>query len=522
MEKPTGGETRPSRVPPEVSVLCLALFWPLDQLAANAHGVPLAHVPRPVTLVTLAALAVAVLLGRLAGSRVAGCYVASAWVVLFWVAGGLAQPTAGSGGPSWGGGLATGIVLGGGLLLARALGRYTSRDPSSPARLGGLLAITGAIFFVPALGRCLVAYAAAAPPPLEFPGEISTRPVEAVGTPDVYMIVLDAYARADVLEELYATDDAPFRNQLQALGFQVATGARANYVATLHSLVSLLNLDHLPATDHLAARAPRDPRPLAAALRAPRLLRLARERGYRLRYRGTGAKTWYPEPFDEYVDPGPTPLEHLLLSTSAIGALRPGLMHDTRRRRIARAIDTTAISADAPPTWTLLHVLAPHPPFVFAADGGPFRDQAPFLFHIDHEHLLDADMGAGYYRDGFRQQTLHIGDRIGALAEQIVTRRERPAVVWIFGDHGPRALPLDAPREDLCRERSAILHALYTPPGLELDVGPSPTLVGTARALARGLLGADLPALEERVWYHVATNEYRLQSCPSSGSPGAS
>ena len=43
--------------------------------------------------------------------------------------------------------------------------------------------------------------------------------------PNIYYIVLDAYTRADILEEVFSFDNAPFLSALEARGFLVADGA---------------------------------------------------------------------------------------------------------------------------------------------------------------------------------------------------------------------------------------------------------------------------------------------------------
>lgn len=61
----------------------------------------------------------------------------------------------------------------------------------------------------------------------------------------VYIVVLDRYARADVLQEYFEYDNTPFLEELEAKGFQIATKSRANYAITSASLASMLNVQYL-------------------------------------------------------------------------------------------------------------------------------------------------------------------------------------------------------------------------------------------------------------------------------------
>ena len=65
--------------------------------------------------------------------------------------------------------------------------------------------------------------------------------------PDIYFIVLDGYARADVLAKYYGFDNGPFLEGLRQRGFQVSDASRSNYNWTFLSLGSSLNLDYIQA-----------------------------------------------------------------------------------------------------------------------------------------------------------------------------------------------------------------------------------------------------------------------------------
>ena len=50
----------------------------------------------------------------------------------------------------------------------------------------------------------------------------------ALDDPDIYFIVLDGYARADVLAKYYGFDNGPFIGGLRQRGFQVSEASRSN------------------------------------------------------------------------------------------------------------------------------------------------------------------------------------------------------------------------------------------------------------------------------------------------------
>ena len=63
--------------------------------------------------------------------------------------------------------------------------------------------------------------------------------------PDIYYIILDAYACSDVMKNHFDFDNEPFLNRLEQKGFFVARQSTANYCQTRLSLCSSLNGDYL-------------------------------------------------------------------------------------------------------------------------------------------------------------------------------------------------------------------------------------------------------------------------------------
>lgn len=73
----------------------------------------------------------------------------------------------------------------------------------------------------------------------------SDAPTSSSAKPEIYYIVLDAYARQDILEEIYDYDNSPFTSALRQRGFFVAEASNSNYAVTEFSLASTLNMAHI-------------------------------------------------------------------------------------------------------------------------------------------------------------------------------------------------------------------------------------------------------------------------------------
>lgn len=63
--------------------------------------------------------------------------------------------------------------------------------------------------------------------------------------PDIYLILLDQYAGASALKDVFAFDNSAFENALTARGFHIVKNSRSNYNLTPFSMASLLSMDYL-------------------------------------------------------------------------------------------------------------------------------------------------------------------------------------------------------------------------------------------------------------------------------------
>jgi hypothetical protein len=78
---------------------------------------------------------------------------------------------------------------------------------------------------------------------------VSENPINAGNTddsqPDIYYIVLDAYARADIIQEVTGYDNTSFIDALKARGFYIPECAFSNYEHTGQTITSVLNYEYL-------------------------------------------------------------------------------------------------------------------------------------------------------------------------------------------------------------------------------------------------------------------------------------
>jgi hypothetical protein len=139
------------------------------------------------------------------------------------------------------------VALAGCVLLVR----WLARRPQALRTVSVLLTLTGALLLLrfgagittdhwrqgKELAHSAIARELAKPIGARAPARGPAR--------DVYLIVLDEYANAEVLRDGLGFDNSPFIDSLRALGFHVPAAVWSNYTMTAHSLPSLLNAAHI-------------------------------------------------------------------------------------------------------------------------------------------------------------------------------------------------------------------------------------------------------------------------------------
>ncbi len=326
--------------------------------------------------------------------------------------------------------------------------------------------------------------------------------------PDIYMILLDGYPGDDAASLDPTFDGDAFPAALAARGFEVERHARSNYLTTRLSVATMLANQHVEAAPELdppLGNQATDARRLREWGDGGAVLRTLREAGYETITVTSPAAHLGLRRVDRVVDPpAASEFELVLLRTTWLGGaldrFAPDLFASGARAQVlATFASAEAIAAEAHsrPRFVWVHVLAPHEPLVFRADGSPvvgaevfntaFKDPAGTGRSADR-----TDLTFGY--------TEFTADRTVALVDRIIATSTRDAVVVIFSDHGTdlgfdAANPLDS---DL-NERSSVVLAIRSP-GQTHILPAGTTLIGVLPRILNAYLETALPLRSDTLW----------------------
>ena len=311
------------------------------------------------------------------------------------------------------------------------------------------------------------------------------------GLPDIYLIVLDAHGRQDVLKNKFGYDNSPFIRGLEDLGFYVASCSQSNYASTNLSLSAVFSMDYIPVNASSAAKLP----PFKETALRKTLVSL----GYTIITFENRASGHFDLQEDIRLSQnqlllgqlnltgGINEFEEMILRTSIINLfwdtrLIPGFNEDSliqlenyehyqqTRFILSRLADVPKMKS---PKFVLVHILVPHSPFVFAPDGKFKRIE-------DHS------------RNGYRDNAEFIDQNILSSIRSVIVESEQPPIIVLMGDHGP------PPSKYATREnRMEILNAYYVNQETASDLYDSITPVNSFRVILDHYLGKSYPVLED-------------------------
>ncbi|HEX7223965.1 MAG TPA: hypothetical protein VF367_00115, partial [Candidatus Limnocylindria bacterium] len=323
--------------------------------------------------------------------------------------------------------------------------------------------------------------------------------------PDVYVVLLDGYPRADVLEYAFDIDNTPFMDALAQRGFAVAGSAHSDYLWTHVSVPSALNLDFVEAIPRMRqvidGASPRQPT-LRRAVADNVAFEVARDAGYTTVSVASGFEEVALRQADVYLDGGQlNELEISLLTRTWLGdvlnVVAPGAAAGQQRSRIVgnlAALPEIAERATGSPILVFDHVPAPHQPIVFGADG------AAVSVPLSDAYFADSPAERGESTEDFvaryRDQLPYLNERVLEAIDGILAASEEPPVIILLADHGSASVvdwnATDPDEADPARllERTGILFAALMPDGADVfpdDISP----VDTFRLLFDAYLGTD-------------------------------
>jgi hypothetical protein len=326
---------------------------------------------------------------------------------------------------------------------------------------------------------------------------ISSRPDGGLA-PDIYLVMLDGYPRADILEEITGANNSAFIAALEERGFTVAGESRSSYMYSDLTGTALFHGRHLDEIPELAPLFNGSDMPALGrqVLNEAPLVERLRELGYVII---ANAQAW-DEPalrnVDIYIEgTGLNEFERQRWSNSLPGSLwelqGPVVFQDGLEPWVHDAFAALgqAVSTDLDrPRFAYIHVPSPHFPIIFEADGS----RADPVFGREHPALVTAP--GTEVRAAYAEQVEYLNRRVIESLDAAALPDD--AIVAVISDHGPEfGLDWqDGTKTDRRTRFGAFLAVRNAPEPFPADANVSSTLL----SLLRGLGVSDLPPMGDR------------------------
>lgn len=317
---------------------------------------------------------------------------------------------------------------------------FLKRSPLKLTRfLNGLL-----VTFV-LLDAVLIGWRAGTMKPKKAPVALQViKPVaDTVTKPDVYLILLDEYLGSAGLKEYYQYDNTPFESFLQQKGFHVCAKPGSNYSFTMYSIASLFNMRYLNPTD-LGPNKGYTYKSLAQLIDNNAACTYFKRFNYAIHnyspfalggIDANASVTVLPRDIELITD---KVLYNRLIKRIILGEPQDKVnltfVADWLNKKIAAThesqLQAVLSSASAPkqsPTFTYLHLLMPHKPFVYDSTG-----KTPDIYKAVSGNKMSGTDNL------YLQYLIYTNKRISAFIEQLFAATQGKAAIMVMSDHGYR------------------------------------------------------------------------------------
>ncbi|HJT63902.1 MAG TPA: hypothetical protein VJ839_03945 [Candidatus Limnocylindria bacterium] len=326
--------------------------------------------------------------------------------------------------------LAVGLVALGALVVARRRGWRLATLPSAVSTATAVFVV---VFFVSGAARAWLT--------LEEPVPPVVRGEEATG-PNVYLVWLDGYPRADTLTNDFGVDNSAFETALAERGFDLYPDAESDRIHSDYVLLTLLygSTEGVPPNTDTSPEYQWDIRHRFSL--APLPIE-AQEAGYEWWVIDSPAGFVTFEAGTHVQNGGMNTLEEFMLARSALAPLVkllvPTWPTESLREHFQASLDSVVSLADSEAhRLVLAHIFEPHLPFLWDANDLPqpvpdfWPVQSLFVWQIEHVGMTVEEFGELQAGD-----LQHVNDRVLAMVDEI-SERDPSGVIVLFSDHGAR------------------------------------------------------------------------------------
>jgi len=319
--------------------------------------------------------------------------------------------------------------------------------------------------------------------------------------PDIYYIILDGYASSSTLKEIYGYDNHEVADYLENKGFYIASESRSNYAQSFLSIASSLNMEYINYLSDKGGIESKDRRVSSRMIKDNKIMKFLKSKGYKTIDFGS---SWGPTGYNNYADLNIqcgkwNEFLMILMQTTVLSHFDNFFVgSDARKRVLCTFAKLAQIHKIRRPTYTFAHIVCPHAPYLFGADGEPVE-----------EVELKMDGNVWQQKKNYLNQVTFVNNKIKALVDEILAKSTNPSIIILQADHGSASTfsysgskkGWNNPTEINLKERMRIFNAYYMPSGGKDLLHKSITPVNTFRLIFNFYFNANYELLDDQSYF---------------------
>ena len=339
---------------------------------------------------------------------------------------------------------------------------------------------------------------------------------ESDSLPNVYYIILDGYPRNDVLKKHLDFDNSEFIDFLKQREFYVAENSYSNYSLSSTSIPATMNMNYINfLTDELGEDS-RSYDPLLGkdfGLYADnQVIKNFKSMGYKVAKIGSVPMYLHEIPLADLslcyksIHLMDNRLFDTVARTSMVGYFIERWSEDLQRQIILCAFEELPkiSSYYEEPVFVWSHIMLPHFPLIFGADGEPITPGESLLV-MNNPHVFEGTDSSWNIKQQFLQQLQFTNKKSMELVNKIL-ENEKQSIIIIQSDHGSAFdVDLDDPTDDDVHQRLSNINAIYFPDEKPREILTNDqTNVNTFRIVFNSYFGSDYDILEDRIYWNLS------------------
>jgi phosphoglycerol transferase MdoB-like AlkP superfamily enzyme len=163
------------------------------------------------------------------------------------------------------------------------------------------------------------------------------------------------------------------------------------------------------------------------------------------------------------------------------------------------------------PTFTYVHFITPHPPFIFDRSGNPLDPAQNDRSGFDGDHYFAKNPDKDDYKRKYIDEIIFINGQIQTMVDEILNKSKEPPIIIIQSDHGPGSMTYwEDPEKTNMKERLSILNAYYIPSECKNALYNSITPVNTFRVIFNCLFQTNFEILKDESYFNTWSQPYKF------------